>query len=77
MDTSIQVSKNLMEKLKLMKIHKKESYEDIIWDLIDDRMEFSEETKKNIEAYERDVKNGNLDKFTSLEDLRKELKLNV
>ena len=47
MDTSIQVSKELLEKLKMMKIHNKESYEEIIWDLIEDRLEFSDETKKN------------------------------
>ena len=77
MDTTIQVSKDLLNKLKLMKIHDKESYEDIIWDLIEDRLEFSKETKKSIKEYEKDKKNKNLNKFTKLEDVKKELKIDV
>lgn len=77
MDTTIQISKELLEKLKIMKIHNKESYEDLIWDLIEDRMEFSEETKKNIKEYEKDIKEGRTDKFTSLEKVKEELKINV
>lgn len=77
MDTTIQVSKELLEKLKVMKIHAKESYEDLIWDLIEDRMEFSEETKKNIKEYEKDIEEGRTDKFTNLEKVKEELKINV
>lgn len=77
METTIQISKQLLEKLKIMKIHDKESYEDIIWDLIEDRMEFSEETKKTIEQYEKDLKDRKFEKFTRSEDLKKELGLNV
>lgn len=77
MDTTIQISKELIEKLKAMKLHDKESYEDLIWDLIEDRMEFSEETKKNIEKYEKDLKEGKSHKFTKLEDVKKGLGINV
>jgi len=77
MDTTIQISKSLLEKLKLMKMHEKESYENIIWDLIEDRMEFSEQTKTNIEEYEKAIKSGKTGKFTKLEDVKKELKINV
>ena len=73
MDTSIQVSKELLEKLKLMKIHNKESYEEIIWDLIEDRLEFSDETKKNIEESERDIREGRTHKW---EDIKREFGLN-
>ena len=73
MGTTIQISEELLEKLKKMKVHDKESYEELIWDLIEDRMEFSEETKKAIVEYEKDMKEGNLDKFTSLEDIKKGL----
>ncbi len=76
METSIQVSKELLEKLKLMKLHEKESYENLIWDLIEDRMEFSKKTKKNIKEYEQAVKKGKT-KFTKLEDVKEELKVNV
>jgi len=73
METTIQISKELLEKLKQMKIHEKESYESLIWDLVEDRMEFSEETKKAIKEYEKDMKEKNFDKFTSLENIKKEL----
>ena len=72
METTIQISKNLLEKLQLMKMHNKESYEDIIWDLIEDRMELSEETRTNISISERQIKEG---KTISLEELKKKLKL--
>ena len=72
MDTTIQISKELVERLKSMKIHDKESYEDLIWDLVDDRMEFSEETKRNIKEAEEDVKKG---KTISLEEVKKKYKL--
>ena len=77
MENTIQISNELLEKLKLMKINEKESYEDIIWDLIEDKLEFSDETKKSIEEYEKDVREGNTDKFTSLEDIKKELGIDV
>ena len=73
METTIQVSKELLEKLRVMKIHEKESYENIIWDLIEDRLEFSDETKKNIAEAEKDFKEGNWDNFTSLEEIKKKL----
>ncbi len=74
MGTTIQISKDLLEKLRLMKIHNKESYEDIIWDLIEDRMEFSEETKRNIAQAEKEISEG---KVTKWEDVKKELGINV
>ncbi len=77
METTIQISRELLEKLKLMKIYEKESYEDLIWDLIEDRLEFSEETKENVKEYEKDIKENKTDKFTKLEDVKKELELNV
>jgi hypothetical protein len=74
METSIQVSRELLGKLQLMKIYVKESYEDIIWDLIEDRMEFSEETKKNIAQSEKEIREGKTHKW---EDVKKELGINV
>jgi len=71
MDTTIQISKELLGKLVLMKMHEKESYESIIWDLIEDRMEFSEQTKINIEKSEEDIRKG---KTISLEEIKKKRK---
>ena len=74
MATTMQVSNELLGELQMMKIHVKESYEDIIWDLIEDRMEFSEETKKNIAEAEKDFKKGRTHKW---ENVKKELRINV
>jgi len=74
METTIQVSKNLLEKLAKMKIHEKESYENIIWDLVEDRMEFSEGTKRNIEKSRLEIEQG---KTISLENVKKRMRMNV
>lgn len=70
MDTTIQISSELLEKLRNMKIYSKESYESIIWDLVEDRLEFSENTKKNIEQSKKEIKAG---KTISLEALKKKI----
>jgi len=72
MVTTIQISDELLGKLKLMKIFDKESYEEIIWDLLEDRMELSDETKKNIEISEKQIKEG---KTISIEEVKKRLKI--
>ncbi|MBI3190545.1 hypothetical protein HYZ41_02475 [archaeon] len=67
--TTIQISKKLQSNLKDMKLHEKESYEDIIWNLVEDSMELSEETKKEIEISRKQIKDG---KVYSLEEVEKE-----
>ena len=74
MDTTIQLSKELLTKLKQIKLHENESYEEVIWDFIDDREEISEETKKSIARAEEDIKKGRVHKW---EDVKKELNLHV
>lgn len=69
METTIQISRDLLERLKAMKINEKESYENIIWDLMEDTMELSEETKNNIRQSEKDIKEG---RVYSLEQIKKE-----
>jgi len=70
MVTSIQISEELLEHLKKMKIHEKESYEDIILDLIEDRLELSEETKRDIEESRKEAREG---KTISLEEIKRKL----
>lgn len=72
MATTISVSKELLSKLKERKKYDKESYEEVIWDALEDSMELSEETKKRIKIAEEDIKAG---KVYSLEDVKKELGL--
>lgn len=74
MATTIQIGDDLLERLKLMKISEKESYEHILWDLIEDSMELSEETKKNIAIAEKQIREGKVHKW---EDIKKGLKINV
>jgi hypothetical protein len=71
METTMQVSKELLEKLSRMKMHQKESYENVIWDLIEDRLEFSEETKRNILSSEKEIKSG---KTISLNSIKQKIK---
>ena len=72
MVTTIQVSKGLLETLKKRKLYDNESYEEVIWDMIEDTTELSEETKREIEEARVEVKKG---KFYTLNQVKKELGL--
>ncbi|MBS3140094.1 hypothetical protein J4479_03755 [Candidatus Woesearchaeota archaeon] len=73
MATTIQVSKGLAEELKKRKLFDNESYEGIIWDLIEDTLELSEETKKSIEKSRKEIEQG---VFYTHEQVKKKLGLN-
>ncbi|MFH1256277.1 MAG: hypothetical protein V1494_03195 [Candidatus Diapherotrites archaeon] len=66
MATTIQVSKTLMDKLKVRKMSEKESYEDVIWDLLEDSMELSDETKNNIARSEAEIRAGKTVSFDEI-----------
>ncbi len=68
--TTIQISKELLQKLKARKLSEKESYEHVIWDLMEDTMELSEETKNGIAEGRKQYQEG---KYKSLEQIKKEL----
>lgn len=70
--TTIQISTELAKELKHAKLFGSESYEDVIWDLLEDRMELSAETLKNIREAEADIRAG---RVKSLEQVKKELGL--
>ena len=72
MATTIQVSEELVDKLKIMKLSDRESYEEVIWDLLEDHIELSEETKKNIAQSEKEIKEG---KLISLEEVKRKMRL--
>ena len=72
MVTTIQVSNELVEVLKKRKMYDNEKYEDVIWDLLEDTMELSEETKRHIKQAEKDIREG---RTITLEQLEKELDL--
>ena len=58
MATTIQVSPKLLAELKKRKMHEKESYEELLWNLLEDTTELSEETKRDIAEAEADVRAG-------------------
>jgi len=72
METTIQISKELRKKLQDRKFSSKESYEEIIWDLLEDSMELSEETKRDIAEARKEFKDG---KTKPLSQVKKELGL--
>ena len=72
MDTTIQISKRLQQELLKRKFFKKETYEEIIWDIIEDTTELNEQTKKDIAEARAQIKAG---KFHTLAKVKKELGL--
>lgn len=68
MTTTIRVSDELLKELKKKKMNDKESYEDIIWDLLEDTMELSEETKRELAIGRQQYKEG---KVYNWEDIKK------
>ncbi len=69
-ETTIQVSHKLHEALKVRKISDKETYEEVIWDLLEDTMELSDETKRDIAISEREIREG---KTVPLSEIKKKL----
>lgn len=72
MVTTIQVSEKLAEELRKRKMYAKETYEEVIWDLIEDTMELSEETKRDIEQARKEFEEG---KFYTHEEVKQKLGL--
>lgn len=70
MVTTIQVSEELREKLSQRKTSSKDKYEDVIWDLLEDTLELSEQTKRDIEIARKEISEG---KFVTHAELKKEL----
>ncbi len=70
--TSIQVSAELKKTLEKRKMVAAESYEEVIWDLLEDTMELNEETKRELLQAEAEIKAG---KFITHEELKKKLGL--
>ena len=74
MATTIQISEDLQKVLAKRKFVEKETYEEVIWDLIEDTQELSEQTKKELEHARAQVKAG---KTHTLAQVKKELGFDV
>ena len=71
MVTTIQINENVKRTLDRLKTGK-ETYEEVIWNLIEDREEISKDTKESISVAREQIKRGEV--FT-LEEVKKELGL--
>ena len=69
--TTIRITNNLHKALGSLK-SSDESFEDLIWDLIEPYLELSEQTKKDIEDSLKDYEKG---KFFSLRAVKEDLNL--
>lgn len=69
MATTIQISEDLQNELAKRKLFERETYEEVIWDVIEDTMELSEQTKKEIAEARKEFKEG---KFYTLKEIEKE-----
>ncbi len=70
--TTIQISKRLKKELSKKKLSSRETYEAIIWDLLEDTIELDEMTKKELEESRKEIKAGKIHK---LGQIKKELKI--
>ena len=70
--TTIQISSNLQQELNKMKLFNRETYEEVIWNIIEDTKELSEQTRKNIALSRKEISEG---EFITLSDLKKKYNL--
>ena len=70
MATTIQISEQLQNELTKRKFFDRETYEEVIWDILEDAETISKETKKELEESRTEIKKG---KFKTLEEVKNEL----
>ena len=68
--TTIQLSKEMKKILGGMKLHPRESYEEVLERLLEDLRELNEQTKREIEQAIREIKTG---KYRTHDQLKAEL----
>jgi len=66
MTTTIQISDELRDALKKRKLHSKETYEGVIWDLIEDQLTLKDEIVVEIEKGLKEYKEG---KFVTADEV--------
>lgn len=71
--TTIQISSELQQELNKMKLFNRETYEEVIWNIIEDSKELSEQTKKDMELSRKEISKG---EFVTLSDLKKKYNVN-
>ena len=66
--TSIQISQDLQKELNRMKLYDRETYEEVIWNIIEDTKELSEQTHAEIAQARKEMARG---EFISFADVKK------
>ncbi len=72
MPTTIQISNEVKSSLEKMKVFERETYNEIIEEMIEDNLKLNTKTKKEIEEARKRIKSG---KFVTQEQAEKELGL--
>jgi len=72
MITTIQISDKLKKELARKKLSNRETYESIIWDLLEDTIELNEITKEELKESRKEIKAG---KVSTLGQIKKELNI--
>ncbi len=70
--TTIQISSDLQQELNKMRLFTRETYEEVIWNVIEDTKELSKQTKEDIIRAREEIKIG---EFVTLSDLKKKYKI--
>lgn len=70
--TTIQLSREMKKSLEGMKLHPRETYEEVLERLLEDLRELSEQTKEEIERAIREIESG---KYRTHDQLKAELDL--
>ncbi len=68
--TTIQLSKEIKKTLESMKLHPRETYEEVLERLLEDLRELSEQTKREIEQAIHEIKAG---RYRTHEQLKSEM----
>ena len=72
MATTIQISDKLHKELQKRKLYDRETFEEVIWDMIEDTRELNEQTKMDLAKARAEVKKG---KYKTMSQVRSELGL--
>jgi len=72
MVTTIQISEKLQRELAKKKLYDRETYEEVLWDLLEDTLELSEQTKQELQESRAEIKAGS---YKSLSKVKKDLGL--
>jgi predicted transcriptional regulator len=72
METTIRISREVKSQLDKMKLFERETYNDVIENMIEDNLELNEKTKREIAKARKEIKEG---RFISHEEIKKRLGL--